>query len=51
MDKNQSSLRETYQNLEQIKNTKLHQAQENLDSKVRSAYEIQNNEEARKFLF
>ena len=51
MDKNQSSLREIYQNLEQTKNTKLHQAQENLDRKVRSAYGIKNNEEPLKFLF
>ena len=51
MDKNQSSLREIYQHLEQTKNTKLHQAQENLDSKVCSVYGIQNNEEPLKFLF
>ncbi len=51
MDKNQISLREIYQNLEQTKNTKLHQAQENLDSKVHSAYGIKNNEESLKFLF
>ncbi|NEP81649.1 MAG: class I SAM-dependent DNA methyltransferase [Okeania sp. SIO3B3] len=51
MDKNQISLREIYQNLEQTKNTKLHQVQENLDSKVRSAYGIKNNDDPLKFLF
>lgn len=51
MDKNQSSLREIYQNLEQTKNTKLHQAQENLNRKVRSAYSIKNNDNPLKFLF
>ena len=51
MEKNQISLREIYQNLEKTENTKLHLAQENLDSKVRSAYGIKNNEEPLKFIF
>lgn len=51
MDKNKSSLRKIYQNLEQTKNTKLHQAQKNLDRKVRSVYGIKNNDNPLKFIF
>ncbi len=51
MEKNQINLREIYQNLEQTKNTKLHQTQENIDSKVCSAYGIKNNEDSLKLLF